>query len=198
MLQMLADGSRRGIVGLVAGLLAFTLLVQPAAGQAGTLDQSQPLGPNTSGAFGGTVTVAQTFTAGVTGSLTQVNLMLQAVAAPGPVTVEIRNVATGGVPNAGPAIGVGTLPATSIPPVTGVGAFISFPLSTPAPVVAGTQYAIVVLNPNPVSLIVYFSPVDVYPGGVAFQTLAAPGGPFMAVPTVDLAFQTFVSTGTLS
>ena len=77
MLQGLARGSRRGARGLVAGLVAMTLLlpgVSPALA-AGTLDQQQTAAFLTF-VLGTGVSPAQTFTAGLTGALDQVNLPL--------------------------------------------------------------------------------------------------------------------------
>jgi hypothetical protein len=65
--------------------MALTVALQPVsqAYAAGTLDQSQPLGLTFSSPLGGPFVAAQTFTAGLSGNLDQVNLMLQQAAPPG-------------------------------------------------------------------------------------------------------------------
>src|SRR3954454_8440906 len=167
-------------------------LLAPGVAAAGTLDQQQPaddalalaLAPSGSGAG------AQTFTAGITGGLDQVDLALARIGTPLTyLTVEIRDV-SGGAP------GQAVLAARSIPPsaVTNTTAqFIPVQFNLPAPVVAGTQYAIVAYSGNPVGnwygWFVRLS--DVYLGGQAFSSFAAaPPSTWASDPTDDLAFKT--------
>jgi hypothetical protein len=76
-------------------------------------------------------------------------------------------------------------------------AFVPIGFATPAPVVAGTQYAIVAFSPSP------FGPNDYawsvggaanpYAGGGGFGTATIPPGPpWTALPAQDFAFKTYV------
>jgi hypothetical protein len=173
---------------LAAGVVAF--LLAPGIASAGTLDQQQTandvaaLGPSQS------VSDAQTFTAGLTGGLDQVDLLLASVGTPTTyLTVEIRDV-SGGVP------GEAVLAARSVPPaaVTNTTAqFIPVHFNPPAPVIAGTQYAIVVYSGNVGGnwMIWYVKNSDVYPGGQVL-TSTAPPSTWTAAPTLDAAFKTYV------
>jgi hypothetical protein len=175
------------ILGCAACVLA------PSVALAGTLDQQQ----TDSGGGGGIDSLnswAQTFTAGLGGGIDQVDLYLQAFNAPTePLSVEIRNV-SGGTP------GSTVLASRSVAPsaVTTAGGFVSINFGTPAPVVPGTQYAIVLystaVSPN------YYgwnwgTGVDSYPAGAAF-TAAAPPFMWSASGADDFAFKTYVATPT--
>src|SRR5436190_10082178 len=146
-----ARGSLRGIRGPLAVLVVLAMMLQTAgqAYAAGTLDQSQPsVNPSNGTAFVLTqeplLITAQTFTAGLTGNLDQVGLAIaHAGRTASNANIEIRTV-SGGVPTS-TVIGSGTVLAANVPQATiGVGiSMLLAPLATPAPVVAGTQYAIV-------------------------------------------------------
>src|SRR5439155_12079131 len=85
----------------------------PGAGAAGTLDQSQEAQTDSAGAFlvGGMV-FWQTFTAGRSGALDQVDLLLNREGSPGTLTVEVH-ATTAGQP-ASDVLGSGTLPDTAL------------------------------------------------------------------------------------
>ena len=190
---------RRVSVGFVAALsLAFA-----APASAGTLDQSQT---DTSGG-GFTVserfTPGQTFTAGLTGLLDQVNLWVTRIddpgcAPPGDLAVEIRTVTPGGVPTstvlAATGIGRSAVPIdqgispTPTPPVAAL-------FASPAAVSVDTLYAIVVSETGSGSGCYrwYSSTVDVYPRGIGFIGDTEVPPPFeVHDPPTDLAFQTYV------
>src|SRR4051794_1666025 len=175
-------------------------LLAPGVAAAGTLDQQQPadddlalaLAPSGSGAG------AQTFTAGITGGLDQGDLALARIGTPLTyLTVEIRDV-SGGAP------GQAVLAARSIPPsaVTNTTAqFIPVQFNLPAPVVAGTQYAIVAYSGNSSDNWYdwYLKNSDVYSGGQLFDGGATPPSmSWTAAPTDDLEFKTFVVPAPLS
>jgi hypothetical protein len=106
------------------------------------------------------------------------------------LTVEIRDV-SGGVP------GQAVLAARSVPPSAVINPappqFISVQFNPPAPVVAGTQYAIVVYSGNvPGNWIIWYTKLsDVYPGGQVL-TSAAPPSTWTASPSLDAGFKTYV------
>jgi hypothetical protein len=81
---------------VVVGGVLLTLPVGSSGATAGTLDQSQT---NASGGvealIGPSELMAQTFTAGITGQLDQVDLLLDRTGSPGSLIVEIRTVSEG-------------------------------------------------------------------------------------------------------
>jgi hypothetical protein len=134
-------GGRLAIAASSLGLL-FLAGSGPAAPSAvaGALDQQQTDGSGASLVLYSGQSVAQTFTAGLSGGLDQVDLYL-AKSGPsptGPLIIEIRNVFGTGPGNA--VLASFSVPDDGVP--TGP-MFVSIPLAPPAPVAAGTQYAIV-------------------------------------------------------
>ena len=177
----------RATASLIAGFVAC--LLAPGVATAGTLDQQQTandaaLGPSQS------TSDAQTFTAGLTGGLDQVDLLLARVNPPTTyVTVEIRDV-SGGVP------GQAVLAARSIPPAAVTNTtpqFIPVQFNPPAPVTAGTQYAIVAYSGNvPTNWIIWYAKLgDVYPGGQVSPARRPRRRPGRRFPD-DAAFKTYV------
>ena len=141
-----------------------------------------------------TQSIAQTFTAGLSGGADQVDLSLLKSGTPtAPLIVELRD-ASGGMPGS-TVLASQSVPQTS---VAGTATFLTINFPTPAPVVAGTQYAIVAYsattfpnqyiwtesanaNPNP------------YPGGMfLFTSNSPPSGSWGSAPLEDLAFKTYV------
>jgi hypothetical protein len=169
------------------------VLLAPAGAAAGTLDQFQ-----TDASGGGffvhsNQSLAQTFTAGFTGGLDQVDLYLEKTGTPAqPLTVQIRDAdAGGGIVTPGSIVlASAILPASSVS-----NGFNSIALST-VPVDAGTPYAIVAFTTSP------FAPADSYVWDVASTPDPYPGGEarrsFASPPTTwifsgdDLAFRTHV------
>lgn len=137
--------------------------------------------------------IAQTFTAGVSGRLDRVEILLQRQFDPGDLVVEIRSV-VGGFPTS-TVLATMTVPETAVPPI-GQPVWASVPLTAPVASSAGTQYAIVVYAPfgscggdcwqwwagenNP------------YPGGAAL--FAQDGHTWLVsnAPSLDFAFKTYV------
>jgi hemolysin type calcium-binding protein len=136
---------------LAAVIAAGLALVSPTVAAAGTLDQSQT-NFDSSLSIGGQRVAAQTFTAGLSGNLDQVDLDLRFASPPigescsggSGVTVEVRTV-SGGVPSS-TILASASVPASSIP--AGTFNFVSFALPFPPAVTAGTQHALVVSAPD--------------------------------------------------
>ncbi len=127
----------------------MALLAPGGAQAAGTLDQQQTVdnrSVDAGGPFG--ASYAQIFTAGLTGSLDQVDVLLAKVAGTtAAFTVQIQAV-SGGVPS-GSVLGTTTVSAASVPDSSTGAGWITIPIG-PVAVTAGTQYAIVLLfAPDP-------------------------------------------------
>jgi hypothetical protein len=183
---------------VVAMVVALAALVAPASAAAGTLDQSQT-NFNAALGFGAQRQAAQTFTAGMSGNLDQVDLYLRRVTAlpmeppcnsGSGITVEVRTVSAG-VPSNTVLASV-NLPASSVPEAFG---FVSVPLPVTA-VTVGTQYAIVASAPT--ASCGEFLPYDwgaatgnPYSGGVLLVKLDG-GSSWMVQGTTDAAFKTYV------
>jgi hypothetical protein len=168
-----------------------TCWLAPGTALAGTLDQQQPDGG--AGKLVDSVqSVAQTFTAGISGGLDQVDLnLVTPVATPTAyLSVELRDV-SGGAPG-GMILASQSVPVSR---VSGVAAFVSVTFAPPAPVVAGSHYAIVAYTATPGANAwgwTFSSAVDPYPGGGIFSTTnSPPSGPW--TPAIrDFAFKTYV------
>ncbi len=177
---------RRCAVGAVAALTLLAAAVAHAA-PTGTLDQQQP---DTSGGevlFGGVgdTALAQTFTAGLSGVLDQVDLRLHAVGSGSLATVEIRAVDSSGAP------GSDVLASTTVAPNFS-GVWVEAAFSSPATVAAGTQYAIVVRSAGLAAWRISALGGDPYPGGQPYSS--ADGVPWVATTgTYDQAFKTYVT-----
>jgi hypothetical protein len=189
--------TRRLIVATSAVVMTFSTLLVPQA-RAGTLDQSQPVISNVGVFVSNQFEPAQTFTAGTGGRLDQVDIAVaRAGASSQPLQVEIRAV-IGGAPSNTQALANASVAAASIP--VGVNpSFISVPFASPAPVSAGTQYAIVVSSAS-----CGFANCYVWGAGPAGSSYAAGSGfqsvdsgatwpPLNAFGSMDLAFKTYVA-----
>jgi hypothetical protein len=191
------DGAEMRRVLLVASAVAISgtlFLGAAASATAGTLDQQQStVAPMATNAHS-TQSVAQTFTAGLSGKLDQVDLNLNMSGSPPvPLIVDLRDV-SGGLP--GNAILASQMVLSS-----GVVAFpgsgwVSFVFPTPAPVTAGTQYAIVAHSAAVFPQTYAWSQgmgTDPYAGGAAYMA-APPTAPWMPVTIgpPDFAFKTYV------
>jgi hypothetical protein len=177
--------THKSLFAVAAGfVLAFGLLTQVAVAQ--TLDQfytaTGELGISVSTPYYG----AQTYTAGITGTLTSVSVLVQG----DNFTVQIRNVVSGAPGSIILGTGTGTQPANQCTPVC---IPISVTPSSTIPQVAGTQYAIVVISNSFSTWVGDDVGLGGYKGGSAFQssdsgaTWSIAGG-----EPSDLSFQTFV------
>ena len=186
---------RRLSLGLLAAAITALLLASAAPASAGTLDQQQTTSSTDSGVRENDA-LAQTFTAGITGGLDQVDLLLLKVGTPPSYTVEIRNTSAG---NPGTSVlATASLPLSAL--VTDPsGSFIPVTFAPPAPVAAGTQYAIVIYGPAVGSNLIgwRYQNTNPYPAGAMFQSLDPdpPGGSWMfnGVGTEDAGFKTYVA-----
>ena len=138
--------ARRTRTFLITAVAAAAALIPAAGASAGTLDQQQTLSN-----FGGlqvdsSHSKAQTFTAGLTGQLDQVDLALSGMSVTTPLTVQIRD-------GSATAPGNTVLASASVPTsaVTSSESFVPITFASPASVTAGTQYSIVALNDSPLS-----------------------------------------------
>jgi len=160
---------------------------------AATLDQSQTASDGYAAIqfFGDE---GQTFTAGITGNLSQVDLELSRTGSPGDLIVQIQTV-SGGVPS-GTILASTTVAEASVIESDVSFDWISVPLSAPVGVTAGTQYAIVLTAPaappccDGYKWAALFQ--DVYPGGTLVQR-SGRGAAWESIPSVDFAFKTYVT-----
>jgi hypothetical protein len=173
-------------------LVGMLVVLGGSAGPASAeVDQSQTGISQGVSTVGPTQSVAQTFTAGITGDLDRVDLYLSQgdVAATAPLTVEIRAVDASGEPT-GPPLASASVPAASVPSIPG--GWVTVLFAPPAPVVAGTQYAIVVYTASSNSYLWYGQAANPYPAGAAWFSTSPPStwsGPSSA----DQAFITYVT-----
>jgi hypothetical protein len=173
------------------GLLAC--LSVPASASAGDLDQQQVLSNGARGIVS-TQSGAQTFTAGRTGLLDQVDLNLSKGGSPVNLTVELRDAAAGEPGTQ--VLASASLPASGVP-LTAAHAFVAIPFAVPASVTAGTQYAIVAYAAGSGGDYYYWwdgGPPSQYAGGMEFVPLSSPPiAPWNPFPTLDFAFKTYVA-----
>jgi hypothetical protein len=171
---------------------AALLLWIAASASAGTLDQQQNTFNADTGVFT-TQSETQTFTDGITGNLDQVDLnLLKVGTAPATVNVEIRTTSAG-KPTA-TVLASGTIATSAL---GRNGAFVPVLFATPAPVTAGTQYALVVYSAGMAGNAVGWSiqgSGDPYSGGETFVSgdPLPPGANWNGFPFEDFAFKTFV------
>ncbi len=192
--------AHRGAVG-IAFVVAVALVITVPAGATGTLDQSQPsFGPGFFSAGNcGTASLAQTFTSGITGNLDQVDVGVwkSETSTSSALSLQIQAV-SGGLPTAT------TLASESIPPSTLVtnptlATFTSVPLSSPVPVTAGSQYAIVLLATNLPCFDGYwwlYVEGNAYSGGGALERFGDGAWFYLGNAGQDFAFKTYVATAT--
>jgi hypothetical protein len=184
---------RRVLLAGVAVAVAI-LLGAPGSASAGTLDQQQTDFSDGSYGIESAQSMAQTFTAGITGGLDQVDLsLIQFNGTPSaPLFVEIRDV-SGGAP------GTKVLANQTVPTSAGSSSPSFVPIAFPsaAPVVAGTQYSIVAFS-FASTVGGYFawkgsSSSTSYPRGAAFNS-SPPLSSWTAEPpgSNELAFKTYV------
>lgn len=188
---------------LVAGFVLST--TGPA--YAGTLDQQQSQTNHVAPTygcftiFGSTYCFdsswAQTFTAGLSGPLDRVDLLLAREGTPTPLMVEIRTV-TSGCPS-DTVLASTQLPSADVPPATGSPpAFTPITFSSPANVVTGTQYAVVFYTTPGNAYDVFYDevyfPPNPYSGGRMCTSASPPATWGAGSPGSydDLAFKTYV------
>lgn len=183
------------------GALVSLLAVPVAASAAGTLDQHEEGATFNSGFNADSSAHAQTFTAGITGVLDHVEVLLSRTACdPGNLTVQIRTTTPGGDPTS-TVLASATVPSssvtTSFPPD-----WESVAFATPPPSVSGTRYAIVLTAPDgsipvdPGDPFCYYSwfatEGNPYAGGQGYVSFDG-GSTFSAEPSSDYNLRTFVA-----
>jgi hypothetical protein len=173
-------------------VVAATLLV-PNLAMAGTLDQQQPTVATIAWNAHSTQNVAQTFTAGLSGKLDQIDLSLNKSGTPPvPLIVELRDVSAG-LPG-GAVLASQSVLASSVVASPGSG-WVSFAFPTPGSVTAGTQYAIVAHSAAMFPDTYAWSQgagTDPYAGGAAYLA-SPPTTAWTPVPgPTDFAFKTYV------
>jgi hypothetical protein len=187
---------RLALVGVVMSVLGGA-----APASAGTLDQEQPSGPNLlvvgeSCPFIGPPCSeslrAQTFTAGITGLLDRVDLVLRLDSGSDPLTIEIRSVAGNGCPSptvlASQTVGPRGVPTSGSPDWTAIA------LSNPPSIVAGTRYAIVARTGATTRYVLFGSFTGGNPYGAGQPCHADGSSPTTWQPSSgDFAFKTYVA-----
>jgi len=181
---------------------AFALAVGPATVFAGSLDQSQPdtstgeqwvCGPDSGYSSSCPLSEAQTFTAGVSGLLDQVDLYVVHSEGSDPLAVEIRNTTNTGLP------GTQVLASGSIADAASAG-WVSVDFDTTTIVEAGTKYAIVAYTTGHGLWGWSFKYDDAnnpYGGGDRFSTESSPPTTgWNETADADNAFRTYVSPST--
>jgi hypothetical protein len=185
--------ARRTRTFLLAAVAGVAALIPAAGASAGTLDQQQTISN-----FGGlqvnsTHSKAQTFTAGLTGQLDQVDLALSGPTATTPMTVQIRD-------GSATAPGDTVLASASVPTTAAPGteAFVPITFSSPASVTAGIRYSIVAFNDSD-GWFWYAGQLPItsaYPGGSFYGSSNGPPatGPWSGGnPDADFEFKTYVA-----
>jgi hypothetical protein len=174
---------KRLALALSAGILLLALMPSSALAVA-VVDQSNPSSNVSNYAVGNSSELAQTFTAGKTGLMTEVQLYMRYT---GSITVKIEATTAGGLPDHS------AVPLATSAPVSPTSSpdWVTFLFGSPAAVTAGEQYAIVFVTGNTVGA---GGSIDTYAGGEAMVYL---GGAW--IPTAifqDFIFQTFVDPQT--
>jgi hypothetical protein len=185
------SSSRRWVLATLAAACSACLSV-PGVAVAGTLDQQQTDNGVPQFIYS-TQSWAQTFTAGLTGGLDQVDLSLHRAGDPtASLSVEIRDVSGG--PPGGTVLASGSVSAGSVPTSQ---AFVPINFTSPASVVAGNRYSIVAYSstaaPNEFAW-GGSSTFDPYSGGDPYFTLSSPPSGSWSMPiNRDFAFKTYVA-----
>jgi hypothetical protein len=175
----------------IVAMTALSSLVAATSVSASTLDQQQPSSsPASYLSIGSSQSLAESFTAGISGGLDRVDLLLYKIGSPTtPVTVEIRNLA--GAPGV-EVLAIASIPASAI---GSTGAFVPVTFGSPAPVTAGFQYAIVAYGADPSNSYQWtYATGNPYPGGALFLANSSPpGGTWNVVDAADdFSFKTYV------
>jgi hypothetical protein len=164
-----------------------------AKAQTPTLDQSQSSLAGEQQLDGPEVSYAQTFRAGLSGGLPQVELAvaLNEEPPPGPLRLELQST-NGGEPS-DPVLATASLPASMVPSNTNP-EFVQFQLQPVVPITAGTLYALTLQAPDSFdpSYVWGSDPFgDPYPAGEAL--VGAGPQPEWVEIAGDFAFQTYVN-----
>jgi hypothetical protein len=176
---------KRRVFGLLAGLAILGLL--PGSALAAVFpDQSNGAG----GSYTGDAKFSQTFTAGMSGALTEVDLYL-GINGSETDSMSIQNVNGSSLPD-------GTTLASTTASISGSNisdpAWFEFAFTTPTYVTSGTQYAIVVTTTNAQ---IYGTTGNGYGGGAAWEWVTSQGNSYwlgFGTDLGDFSFKTYVDT----
>ena len=180
-----------GVLAAFTGVWAACALFAGTAA-AGTPDQQQTNNGGGSYPVHQTQSLAQTFTAGITGGLDQVDLTLRKFGTPTSyLSVEIRDV-SGSSPG-GRVLAGHPVPSSGVPTSP---SFVSVVFAPPAPVVAGTRYAIVLYSStSPANAYDWLHSAAANPyvaGGTFNSTTSPPSGWTPIAGNYDQSFKTYV------
>jgi len=150
------------------------------------------------GGFNSNQEYAQTFRAGLSGTVTRVDVFVKRVTGTaGSMILEVRAGLDNGFPDGAISpegvLGTATLPSTSVPTTSG---FVSFVLNNPAPVTLGDLFAIDLHVSSSAGTFSWFgSQNDPYPAGNEYEREVGNHGWFDIGTAVqgDLGFRTFVN-----
>jgi len=193
--------THRGARRAVPLVLAVAAGIPGALARAQTLDQHNSSGPLSGGTSVGVIgtlvsqSAAQTFTVGLTGTLTHVSMYFFAGEGvlSAPLTLDVTPVAAG-IPDSATVLATQSI----TPPPTGL-QWITFDLSGPGvPVTAGQHLALVVRSTQDWSVGGQYDAegtgANAYAPGDSFYRSFA--GPWIPIADYDLMFQTYVVAGT--
>ena len=181
---------------LLAGcaIAAATMAGAPAAHAESVLDQ-------TSGGSGGSNTtvappfvVGQSFTAGMTGSLTRIDVLVQKYGSPGDLTLSLFATDGAGLPSGSPLTSA-VMPASAFDEFSWRRRLASVPLSPAPRVAAGTRYAFVLSGGIDGNSDFYSALYSSSPYGGGERLVCRRVEACQADPGVDLSFSTYVDPG---
>jgi hypothetical protein len=182
---------RANLVAVLVVCCAASVLA-PGTALADTLDQQQPSG-GSDVRVQSTESLAQTFTAGLTGGLDRIELLVGAPDSTpdAPMTVEIRDVSAGSPDTT--VLATGSVAPSA---VSSTDAWVPVTFSTAVPVTAGTPYSIVAYSSvdNTHSYFWAIDFPDPYPAGATYYQTVSPPGPTWTLAALggDQAFKTYV------
>jgi hypothetical protein len=181
--------TRRFLVA-VSAAACIAVIAAPGVAVGGTLDQEQTAADITP-EVSSLGSDAQTFTAGLTGGVDEIDLVLQEMESPtAPLTIQIRDTADG-VPGS-TILAATDLQASVVPRAL---AFFPIRFASPAPVKAGTQYAIVAYSDTHIPTGWYrwaAEDADVYRNGTFYNQPDIPPGLNWTAAPLDYTFKTYV------
>lgn len=181
---------------------AMTLAYALPSSAAPILDQSfdaVAAGSTRGGVISSDQEIGQTFTSGISGQLTRIDLQIQSSSLNPPTSDLLFDILpSDGMFPTGPAIASGSISRESIPTFLPLNdPFVSLDLSSFNIMVSvGESLAILLRNPNPGSYSWFEVFGDDYAGGNSLIRLPPETG-FGAIPVIDQGFRTFVDPGAI-
>lgn len=181
----------RSVLTIITLVLVSSLAAGHSTASAMTLDQSYIAPWSGFADVDSSVSVMQTYTAGVTGNLVQMEVPLTNVNLSGATPdLVVQIVDAKGVSLYSTTINPAGLPNWN---VAGSGQCLYTPVSVSVPQTAGTTYGIVLSSNSPLTYGWCMGGVSGYPGGSFYQS-SPPGSRWHRVKShIDLDFQTYVA-----